>query len=71
MVQLLERIAKTRARVAHRFGKFFESGEAVTHFFYGIAVITETHWEVTIYSGTALCLGCAALLVAIVGKSGE
>jgi hypothetical protein len=70
MVRTLKGLLAFRAKIAARVGRKLEGGEAITHFLYGIAVVTETHGEITFYSVAAICLGCVALITTVIGTGG-
>lgn len=68
---LLKTVIETREKLAHKISTRIESGERVTHFLYGIAILTEHHWEVTFYSVSALSLGVFALVTVLIGNGEE
>lgn len=67
---ILKSVTELRAKVAAKMGRKLQSGEALCHFFYGVAIFTETHGEITFYSCSACALGVVALVVFIVGGEG-
>lgn len=72
MLKAIKVVLTTRQHIASRVGRKLESGESISHFLYGAAIIMEHHWELSFYSVSALALGVFAILTVIFfhGESG-
>lgn len=71
VVEGIKRVIAVKRAIKTKVGKKLVLGEAVTHFFYGTAVFTELHGEVTVYAIAAVTLGAFSVLGAVFGGGEE